>query len=194
MDPELEAEQEAAMSFLAPLLLHLHEGWHSAQSKYQAYDPEHTADHDDSTAASCLRCHMWAFVQNQLVGMPGVNPLKVRGLKLINYYDRYVLRFKKVDPSGIHANYPTPQQDDFDRDIPFSEFPDEAIRLTSGYQLDAAAGGIERVLIARLFGKSVLWLSQINIIAAEANWENVTQPRFGGMGRIDARFRRRGGV
>nr|USU33806.1 hypothetical protein NG677_09160 [Methylobacterium sp. OTU13CASTA1] len=194
MDPELEAQQEAAMESLAPLLVHFHEGWHGAQSKYRSYDPSHTVEHDDSTAASCLRCHMWAFVQNQIVGLDGVTPLTVRGLKLINYFDKYVLRFKKVDKAGLHANYPTAQQDDFDRGESFPDFPDKAIRLTCGYQLDAAADAIERVLIARISGKSVLWLSQINVIAAEAAWENVTPARFVGMGRVDARFRRRGGA
>src|SRR5215207_7906278 len=130
MDDDFEAEQTESMDFLEPLLVHFHEGWHGAQSRYRSYDPEHLADHDDTCAANCVRCHMWGFVQNQIGDMPGVNLLDVRGLKLLNYHDKYVLRFKKVDRLGLHQNYQTEQQDDFDRNVVFPEFPSEAIRLT----------------------------------------------------------------
>src|SRR3954468_4235136 len=93
MDEELQAEQAEAMTFLQPLLVPFHEGWHSAQSTYRAYDPKHTADHDDSAAASCVRCHMWTYVRNQIDGMPGVVLLNRRGLDLLNYFDHYVFRF-----------------------------------------------------------------------------------------------------
>jgi hypothetical protein len=190
-DPN-EMEQNEAMEFLEPLLVPLHEGWHSAHAKYLSYDPEHTADHDDSTAASCVRSHMWAYVRNQLDGRPGVTLLNVRGLKLLNFFDRYVLRFKQVNGNGMHHNYPTNQQNDFDQDVPFPEFPPEAIRLTSGYQLSAAGNSLERVMIARIAGRSAVWLSQINVISAEAIWEDITPARFAGTSRIDARYRRRG--
>jgi hypothetical protein len=192
MDDGLDAEQNEAMEFLEPLLVLLHEGWHAAHSKYRSYDPEHTADHDDSTAASCVRSHMWAYVQNQIDGRPGVTLLNVRGLKLLNYFDRYVLRFKQVNKAGLHHNYPTDQQNDFDQNVTLPELPPEAIRLTSGYQLSAAGDSIERVMIARILGKSALWLSQINVIAAEPVWEDITPARFAGTARVDARFRRRG--
>src|SRR3712207_6592568 len=97
MDDDLQAELAEAMEFLKPILPLFHEGWHLAHSKYRAYNPEHTADHDDSTAASCVRCHMWAYVQNQIDGRDGVKLFSVRGLKLLNYFDRYVFRFKQVN-------------------------------------------------------------------------------------------------
>lgn len=192
MDDDFSAEQIEAMDFLKPLLPLLHEGWHSAFGKYQDYAPAHRADHDDTTAANCVRSHMWAYVQNQIGGMSGINLLNVRGLKLANYFDRYVLRFKQVDKAGMHANYQTEQQTDFDRNLPLPEVPPAAIRLTSGYQLNEAADAIERVMIARILGRSILWLSQINVVAAEPVWENIAPARFAGTGRIDARFRRAG--
>jgi hypothetical protein len=192
MDDEVDPEQAEAMDFLKPLLVSFHEGWHGAQSTYQDYDPQHAADHDDTTVANCIRCHMWAYVQNQIDGMPGVTLLNARGLKLLNYYDRYVLRFKQVDKFGIHQNVRTDQQNDFDQGEPLPDIPPAAIRLTSGYQQTAAADAIERVLIARIFGRSVLWLSQINVIAAESAWTDITPVRIDGTSRVDARFRKKG--
>jgi len=190
----MSVEQAEAMDFLAPLLVNFHEGWHSAHGIYRSYDAEHSADHDDSTVASCVRCHMWAYVQNQIDGKPGVALLNVRGLKLLNFQDRYVLRFKQVNKAGQHHNYRTDQQNDFDQDVVLDGIPPAAMRLTSGYQLNAAGDAVERVLVARILGKSVLWLSQINVVAAEAQWENITPVRFPGTARVDARFRRAGGA
>jgi hypothetical protein len=191
MDEE-NPEQTEAMAFLKPLLLSLHEGWHAAHGIYQEYDPRLTADHDDTAAANCIRCHMWAIVQNQMDGKPGATLRDLGRLKLLNYYDRYVLRFKKVDGSGRHRNVRTDQQDDFDRGLTLPGIPPEAIRLTSGYQPNAAADAIERILIARVAGKSVLWLSQINVVDDESAWTDITPARLPETGRVDARFRKKG--
>ena len=192
MDAALEAEQIEAMNVLRPLLVPLHAGWHSSHGIYRDYLPQHAADHDDSTAASCVRSHMWAHVQNQIAGRPGVNLLEVRGLKLINYLDRYVLRLKQVDRNGMHANYPTDQQNDFDEGRILPGIPPAALRLTSGYQLSPGADAVDRVLIARVYGRSVLWLSQINVVAAQAEWVDITPFRFAETGRVQAKFRQRG--
>jgi hypothetical protein len=191
-DEQLVDEQEEAMSFLDPLLVLFHEGWHASQAKYRSYDPEHTVEHDDSTAASCVRCHMWAYVRRQIDGRPGVTLLNVRGLKLLNFFDRYVLRFKQVNKAGLHTNFPTEQQNDFDQDVDLPDLPPAAIRLTSGYQLTAGGDAIERVVVARILGRSVLWLSQVNVVQAEAEWTDITPARLAGMSRVDARFRRAG--
>jgi hypothetical protein len=192
MDDELSVEQAEAMDFLSPLMIPLHEGWHSAVGKYQSYAPEHIADHDDTAAAICIRCHMWTYVQNQIQGMPGVALLDARGLRLVNYFDRYVIRLKQVDGRGRHANYPTDQQVEFDKDIPLPGIPRAAIRVTSGYQLNEAADAIERIMVARILDKSTLWLSQVNVVAAEPVWEDITPQRLPGTARVDARFRRAG--
>lgn len=191
MDAKIEAEQTEAMEFLAPLSLLFHEGWELSHSKYLSYDPEHAADHDDATAAACVRCHMWKYVLNQIDGRPGVKLMNVRGLKLLNYYDRYVLRFKQVDRAGHHSNYPTDQQTDFDRDLPLPGIPEAATRLTSGYQLDAAGATIERIVAARILGRSVLWLSQINVVASEPVWTDITPQRIDGTDRVHANFKAR---
>jgi len=191
MDEE-NIEQTEAMAFLKPLLVPLHEGWHAAHGVYQEYDPRHTADHDDTAAANCIRCHMWAIVQNQMDGRRGVILRDLGRLKLLNYYDRYVLRFKKVDGSGRHRNARTDQQDDFDRGDPLPGIPPKATRLTSGYQPSIAGDAIQRILIARIAGKTVLWLSQINVVDAEAAWTDITPARLHGTSRVDARFRKKG--
>lgn len=190
VDDGYDAEQSAAMEFLQPLLIPFHEGWHAAHGIYRSYDPAHTADHDDSTAASCVRSHMWAYVQNRIAERPGVSLLNVRGLKLVNFHDRYVLRFKQVDRSGLHQNYQTDQQNDFDKGVTLPDIPPAAIRLTSGYQLSVAADAIDRILIARVHGRSVMWLVQINVVAAEAEWSDITPARFTGTRRVQATSRR----
>lgn len=192
MDDEQQAEQAEAMEFLGPLLAPFHEGWHGAQSTYLSYDKKHTAEHDDTTAANCVRCHMWHYIQGQMDGRAGVNLLYSRGLKLVNYYDKYLLRFKKVDKFGLHQNVHTEQQDAFDRGADIPGLPPAAIRLTSGYQLAPGAETIERVVIARVYDRSVVWASAVDVIAAEARWEDITPARFGGTSRLDARFARRG--
>lgn len=192
MDPTIEAEEKEAMDFLSPLLPLFYEGWGISQSTYRGYPAAALADHDDATAHACVRSHMMAYVINQIDGRPGVHLLNARGLKLLNYFDRYVIRFKHVDGRGLHRNYPTEQQEDFDKDFDIPGLPQEAVRLTSGYQLDAAGESIERVVMSRVLGKNVLWQAQINVIAAEAQWVDITPDRFAGTGRVQAVFKKNG--
>jgi hypothetical protein len=174
------------MLLVEPLLVGLDECWAAADETYKSeYSDRARAEHTDSVAAACRRQHMWMEVVGRYDGVPGCNLMEVRGLKLLNWWDQAVLRFKKVDGAGHHQNYPTDQQHAFDAQLPLPNLPPEAIRLTAGYQLDPSGEFIERKMIARVHRKSVLWAAQVNVHEREANWVDISPQRFAGTERFD---------
>src|SRR5262249_14108699 len=111
---------------------------------------------------------------------------------LLLYKDETVWRFKKVDATGRHENVQTFQQRAFDDQLELPGLPAEATRLTSGYQPDVSGETIERVIIARPIGRSMLWSSQVNVVHGAAAWEDITPRRLPGTTRIDLKGRRGG--
>jgi hypothetical protein len=133
----------------------------------------------------------------RFIDQPGVNFVDSRGLHLLNYEDKAVLRAKKVNGLGQHTNYPTQQQQDFNDEMPLPGLPESAVRLIAGYQLDPIGASIERVMIVRRIGGDVVWTAQV-VPAAEGQvaWHDITPDRIPGTGRTDfdaraARARRR---
>lgn len=179
------------MKIIQPLLPELYEGWEAAMRRYQdEYPAAVLAEHTDTVAAACVRTHQWMEVQRRLDSQPGVKSMDLNGLKIINWRDEAVIRLKKLDRSGRHANYQTQQQKDFDRQQPLPGLPPAAVRLTSGYQLDAAGQAIERQIIARPMGRNILWTAMVNVTDTVASWEDITPRRFAGFERVDFRARR----
>jgi hypothetical protein len=129
-------------------------------------------------------------IRRRLDGQHGCNLLDVRGFHVLNYRDEAVLRFKKVDSSGRHSAYQTDQQKEFDDQKTIPGIPPAAVRLTCGYQNSPSGDAIERIIIARPMGRSILWTSQVTVIDAAADWVDITPERLPGTGRVD--FRRRG--
>jgi hypothetical protein len=176
------------MNLIEPLLVDLHEGWEAAHRLYrEEYPPNVLAEHTDAVAAACVRAHQWMEVERRLDGKPGVSLLDIRGLKVINFRDQAVIRLKKLDAAGRHSNYQTQQQKDFDGQETLPGLPPEAVRLTSGYQLDVTGQTIERHMIARPMGRAVTWTAQVNVIDAKAAWIDITPRRFAGFERTDYR-------
>jgi hypothetical protein len=174
------------MKIIEPLLVDLHEGWEAAHRLYrEEYPAKVLAEHTDAVAAACVRQHQWMEVERRFDGKPGVTLLDIRGLKVINWRDHAVIRLKKLDAGGRHANYQTQQQKDFDDQDPLPGLPPAAVRLTSGYQLDATGQSMERHMIARPMGRSVAWTAQVNVT-------DITPHRFVGFERYDYRKRRTG--
>jgi hypothetical protein len=185
----IEGEQERCMEAAYPLLTDFHDGWHAAVERYAAYPPEFTAEHDDTTAANCVRSHMWTEVVRRFEGRDGCKLIKLRGLNLLLHKDESVWRFKKVDGAGKHANYQTKQQEAFDDQLVLPDIPAEALRLTSGYQPDASGLGIERVIVARPYRRSMMWAAQINLDGDEPAWVDITPQRFTGTEGFETRER-----
>ena len=188
-------DQEQAMELVQPLLALWHEGWHFSHAKYVSYPVDVTVDHDDTTTAACIRSHMWTWLQNNMLDIPGVDLIRAgatRQLPLLNYRGVALARFKKVDASGRHANYRTGQQDDFDRQRPLPGLPNAAVRLTCGYEPLPAGDSIRRIIISHVYGRTVLWASQVNVADDVAAWDDITPARFAGTRRIQDRPRRAG--
>jgi hypothetical protein len=170
------------MNLIEPLIPGLHACWDAADRMYrESYPDEVIAEHTDSVAAACRRQHAWMEAQRQFdETIPGCVLKRVRGLNLIIYKDKAILRLKKVNGVGLHQNYQTDQQSDFDRQVPLLDLPPAAIRLTAGYQLDPSGTVIDRKIIARVYGRSVLWTAQINVIDDVASWVDITPRRLFG--------------
>jgi hypothetical protein len=124
-------------------------------------------------------------------GEAGHHFLNVRGLDLLNYCDLAVVRLKKVNGACRWRNYQTPQQQDFDDQKPFGEFPPKAVRLVAGYEPDPAFSTIDRVIISRPMGKSILWAAQVVILDDAPTWVDITPARLDGTERLDFRSGRR---
>jgi hypothetical protein len=177
-------ELDRCMERSAQLLPEFFEGWHTAFDKYRRIDAEARAEWDDTTVANVVRAHMWHEVQDRFRGKPGCTLVRLRGLNLLLFKDQFVWRFKQVDGGGRHRNYQTQQQRDFDLRLPLPGIPPPAVRLTSGYQPDVSGEAIERVVVARPYGKSIEWTAQINIVDEKAMWADITPRRFAGTERF----------
>src|SRR4051812_6007188 len=114
MEDRMEGDFAKQLDIAEPLLRDLYDGWFDAVALYNSYPEKVRAEHDDTTAANCVRSHMFREVVRRFDGRPGCVLRDVRGLKVLIYRDRQVWRFKKVDATGRHSNYPTQQQQDFD--------------------------------------------------------------------------------
>ena len=147
------------------------------------------AEHDDTTTANCIRSHMWKRIFDRYDGKPEFHLFRLRGLNLLNWKDQFVFRFKKVDGSGRHQNYQTLQQKDFDDQLELLDVPPAAVRLTSGYQPDAAGQAIERIIVAKPLQRSIIWAAQVNIADGSATRIDITPARLSGTGRVDVRQR-----
>ncbi len=176
---------DECMNDADPLLRDMYDAWQAAFDVYRTYPKAAVAEHDDTTAANCIRCHMWAEVVRRFGEQPGFLLRNENGLKLLLYRDRFVFRFKKVDGTGRHHNYPTAQQDDFDKDEELPGIPPQAVRLTCGYQPDPSGLAIERVIIAKRFGASADWTAQINDVSGAIEWTDITPVRFDGTTRFE---------
>jgi hypothetical protein len=178
------------MALIEPVLVGLHDDWRGAHALYQErYPADILAEHDETTAANCVRAHMLMAVIRRFDGVPGCHILDINGFKVLNYRDLAVVRFKKVDAAGRHHNYQTEQQRDFDDQEPLPGLPAEAVRLTSGYQLDVSGQAIERIIIARPISQSIMWTAQVNVIEDHATWIDITPRRLAGTERFDYRGR-----
>ena len=181
----MDNDQEQQLAFAEPILRSLYEGWQAAADRYAEYNERHAAEHDDTTAAMCVRAHMFHEVKRRFYERPGCTVRDVRGLKVLLFRDKQVWRFKKVNAVGRHANYPTQQQADFDDQWPLPGIPEQAARLTSGYMLDAAGKSIERIVVARVLGRNVLWVVQTSIVDDQMQIMDITPSRLAGTGRSD---------
>jgi hypothetical protein len=135
--------------------------------------------------ANCIYSHAEKRVAALAETIPGLTVIDRRSLRVANYKDQALFRFKRVKANGKHSNYQTKQQQNYDDQKPFPEFPDPAIRLTVGYELDEAGAGLKRVMIARPIGRTIFWTAQVVMAESAAQWQDITRRRFGVTEAID---------
>jgi hypothetical protein len=160
---------------------------------YQAnYSAEVVAQHRDRTAANCVYDHGFHRMREELDGAPGCHFLRIGPLlEVLNYHDLAVLRLKKVNGAGRWRNYPTKQQRDFDDQKPLPGLPPEAVRLVVGYQPDPSFSLVERAIVSRPLGKTILWTAQIVVVDDTCSWIDITPSRLAGTERVDFNAGRR---
>ncbi|MGJ0426629.1 hypothetical protein [Methylocystis sp.] len=197
---EREADQIAAMAAATPVLPLIYRILEESVAFYfsdEHYSDAARADHTDSAMANCIYSHAEKKLLAASDESAGVFAINARGMRVLNYRDVALARFKKVKPNGKHSNYPTKQQRDYDDQKTLPGIPDPAFRLTAGYQLDVSGSVLERIMIARPLGRNIFWTAQVTMIDSAVHWEDITPERFVGTGRsdfdADRARRRRGG-
>lgn len=177
-----DADQTEAMEAAGPILPIIHSILDSSVAFYfsEAYSPEARADHTDRAMANCIYSHAEKRMIGAAAETAGLKALSLRGLNVLNYNDKALIRFKKVSANGKHSNYQTKQQQNYDDQLSLPGIPEPAFRLTAGYQLDATGSALERIMIARPIGKNIFWSAQVSILDGEANWADITPRRFTG--------------
>lgn len=178
-----EEDQAKAMAAAGPVLAGLYGVLNDAVSFY--FGPDYSdaarAEHTTRAVANNIYAHAEKRVQGFADSTSGMGIINVRGMVVANYLDVALFRFKKVNGDGKHSNYQTEQQQNYDDQLSFKELPDPAIRLTVGYELDAAGVGLNRIMIARPIGRSIFWTAQVTLIdPSSAVWQDITPDRLAG--------------
>ena len=187
------------MAAAAPMLRIFHDDLRTSFARYWGgdYSEAARAEHRARTQANIIYDHAETLLRQREDEVPGLKILNVRGLTLANLRDQAVFRIKKVDSEGRHANIPTNQQIDFEEQLPFKQFPDEAFRLVIGYEPDLTETYIERVMVVRQIGDHIYWTAQVNVIDEVVTWQDATPPELFNLDltgwRPDRRRRSRGG-
>lgn len=182
-----DEDQAKAMGIAEPILAELYGVMDSAVGFYfsDAYTDRARAEHTDRAVANCIYSHAEKRVAALAETMPGLAVIDLRSLRVANYKDQALFRFKRVKANGKHSNYQTKQQQNYDDQKSFPEFPDPAIRLTVGYELDEAGAGLKRVMVARPIGRTIFWTAQVVMAESAAQWQDITPRRFGVTEAID---------
>lgn len=146
---------------------------------YRRYPAEFLIEHDARASAANIYCHMLADAERRLLGVRGIVPLDIRGLKVFLVEDKAVLRLKRMDEEGRSRRYPTKQAKDYDRGVQFAELPPPAVRLTVGYLADPTGTSVERVQVAKPMGREIDWCAAIVPLTGRApgakRWIDVTR-------------------
>jgi hypothetical protein len=188
-------DQEDCMARIEPIIKVLHDCLLDGMAFYQ--DPENysaaaIAQQRERTVAGCVNDHAFHRLRELLEGKTGCRFPNIRGLEVLDYQGTALVRLKKVNGAGRGRNAITKQQTNYDAQLPLPGLPPEAIRLVAGYQPDAAFNFVQRVIISRPLGKTILWAAQVVIAEDDISWIDITPARLPETGRTDFGARGRG--
>ena len=90
----------------------------------------------------------------------GVRIMDVNGLFLLNFSDRVLLRFKKLNEDKMPSNLPTLQAIEWFEQLSLPDMP-EAIRIVAGYELNSLQTDIKAVYITCTAGPRRKWFFEL---------------------------------
>jgi hypothetical protein len=192
----MSADQDEAMARIEPILKILHDCLYDGMAFYQDqenYSAAAIAQQRERTVAGCVNDHAFHSLRDKLGGTSECHFPSIRGLEVLNYQGKALIRIKKVNGAGRGRNAATKQQIDYDEQKPLPGLPPEAIRLIAGYQPDAAFSAVRRVIISAPLGKTIVWAAQVVVAENVASWEDITPLRFTGTEGTDFSTRRKKG-
>jgi hypothetical protein len=176
MEEAFEAEQQRVMAMLEPYFGQLTEIPAAGLNLYNSEtSAKARAEHSTRAALNGIYDHVWHGYQREFSEEPGFHFMTVRGLNVLNIRDVVVIRAKRVDANGRHANHDSKQQRDFDRQRSIPGLPPAAVRVVIGYELDLAFEKVERVIVRRPMGE---WTAQIVSLGDVMAWQDITPPQF----------------
>ena len=168
--------QTRVMTTLNPYCSRIYPVFINALALYREEYPSGVrVEHSDRTTASAVYDHALAGFQREFMDETGFNFLNLRGLVVMNIQDIIVARFKKVNEDGVHRNFQTKQQKDFDQQADIPGLPPAATRIVLGYQPDAAMSIVERITVRDPFND---WVAQITETNGEYFWTDITPARL----------------
>jgi hypothetical protein len=181
MMTDREEDQQRAMEIAGPILPGLYSVLNDAVAFYfsDAYSDRARAEHTSTAVANNIYSHAEKRVLLLVEQTPGLSIIDIRALRVANYLDQGLFRFKRVRANGRHSNYQTRQQQDYDDQLTLPDLPEPAVRMTVGYELDGAESTLKRIMIARPIGRSIFWTAQVIVDAGVASWADITPRRFG---------------
>lgn len=171
-----EENQTRVMAAMEPHFPRIYPIFINALALYRDEYPSGVrVEHSDRTAANVVYDHVLAGFRREFLEEAGFTFLRVRGLIVLNIRDVIVARFKKVNEDGVHRNFQTTQQQDFDRQVVIPGLPLAATRIVLGYQPDAAMSIVERVTVRAPFHD---WAAQIVETGTEYSWTDITPAKL----------------
>jgi hypothetical protein len=184
----MSADQDEAMALIEPILKVLYDCLYDGMAFYQ--DPENysaaaVAQQRERTVAGCINDHAFHRLRETLGAKKGCRFPRLRGLEVLDYEGKALIRIKKVNGAGRGRNAATKQQRDYDAQLPLPGLPPEAVRLVAGYQPDPAFTSVQRIIISAPLGKTIAWASQVVIVEEGASWIDITPSRLPGTDRTD---------
>jgi len=88
---------------------------------------------------------------------PTVSKYERFGVLWLNIQGKVVVRFKLLDKDRHAHNLATNRQRELSAQRELPDMPEEALRLTAGYQLDRSEAGINAILVTCYVGKTEIW-------------------------------------
>lgn len=180
MDEAFEAEQQRVMTALEPYFGRLASVSDAGLDLYNSEtSAKARAEHSTRAALNAIYDHVWHEYQREFADEAGFHFMTLEGgLNVLNIRDIVVVRAKRVDANGIHANHDSKQQRAFDRQLSIPGLPPAAVRVVVGYELDPAFSEVVRTIVRRPMGKSTGWSSQIVSLGEMMAWQDITPARF----------------